>query len=68
MSEFYKALADIFPDLGLDMTFDEWLDSIEYTTSWSDKQLYDAFAAAFPDYIEFLGDWDLNPSWNHGGL
>lgn len=65
---FYEALEEVFDEFGYNGTFEQWLDSIGYSTSWSDQQLYQAFAAAFPDFVELFSDWNMNPSWDHGGM
>lgn len=65
---FYDALAEVFDEFGYDGSFEDWLGSIGYAPGWSDEKLYSEFAKAFPDWVEYFSDWNLNPSWNHGGL
>lgn len=65
---FYEALAEVFDEFGYDGTFEQWLSIIGYTSSWTDEQLYTEFAKAFPDFVGYFSDWNLNPSWNHGGM
>lgn len=59
----------LFSELGEDletpMTFDEWVNSVGYNSSWTDQQIYNALPAGIKAYILDMG---MNWSWLHDGM
>ena len=62
-----EILEMLFDELGEDvgMTWDEWVASTGYTSSWTDQQIYNALPDGIKAYILDMG---MNWSWLHHGM
>ena len=64
-----ELLQMLFNELGEDldtpMTFAEWADSVGFTSSWTDQQIYNALPAEIKAAILDIG---MNWSWLHDGM